>query len=74
MIKPISQMMGEHLSLDLIHGRQIAAIRAMMEQYAEEIIDECRTTFQWEWDCEDEHDALMIVDQDTINDVKQQIR
>lgn len=42
----------------------------ILQEWAESIIEECASTFRWEWDCQDEHDAVEIVDPDTINDVK----
>ncbi len=45
----------------------------LLKEWAESIVDECGSTFRWEWDCGDEHDAVEIVDPDTIRDVKQQI-
>jgi len=51
--------------------------QAMIEAlilYAEQAIDECAQTFRWEWDCDDPHDAVEIVDPDTIKEVKNMLK
>lgn len=51
--------------------------QAMIEAlilYAEQAIDECAQIFEWEWDCDDPIDAVMIIDQDTIKEVKTMLK
>ena len=72
-MKSIYNYIQEHLDQTNISGRQIANIRIMMEEYAKDIIEECRLSFRWEYDCEHD-DAVIIADMDSVDDVLKQIK
>ncbi len=73
-MRRIGQLIEKHLDTGLIPSRQIANIVIMMEEYANEVVDECHNKFIWEYDCEDEHDAVIITDPDSIAEVRKQIK
>ena len=66
----IKSLMNLDIELD---GSGYAERLEILKSWAYEIIDECASNFRWEWDCDDPHDAVEIVDIDTINDVRKQI-
>lgn len=49
-------------------------LEELLINYGETVIDECATTFRYEWDCQDEHDAIMIIDSYTVNDVRLKLK
>lgn len=70
----IAELIHKNLSTELIPSRQLVNISIMMQEYAKEIVEECRLSFRWEYDCQDEHDAVIIVDIDSVEDVLKQIK
>ncbi len=75
MIPTIDEIIDKHTPSGRIwESGTHSAIKRMLKEYGNQVVDECASTFKWEWDCQDEHDAIEIVDPDTIEEVKSQIK
>ncbi len=58
---------------DIQYAKNLTEATRLLREYAHDVIEECRTTFRWEWDYPESPTAMEIVDPDTVEEVKRQL-
>lgn len=74
-MKTIKKLMNTYVTTDSEGGQYSKkAVEQMLKEYGTIVVEECASTFRWEWDYPESPTAMEIVDPDTIKEVKDSIK